>query len=64
MKTLNLVTFVLVVIGAINWLLYGVMGVNLVTGIFGDVGVMLKLVYFLIGLSGIHMLIKHHKTFI
>lgn len=64
MKTLNLVTFVLVVLGAINWMLYGVMGVNLISGVFGGVDIVLKLIYFLVGLSGLHILIKHHKTFI
>jgi uncharacterized membrane protein YuzA (DUF378 family) len=63
MKTLNLLTYILVVIGAINWLLFGVMGVNLVVGVFGGVEVLLKLVYFLIGLSGVHMLL-HYKKFI
>lgn len=61
MKTLNLLTFVLVVIGAINWTLYGVMGVNIVSSVFGSSEVLLKLVYFLIGLSGVFML-THYKT--
>ena len=61
MKTLNLLTFVLVVIGAINWTLFGVMGVNLVGSVFGSSEVLLKLVYFLIGLSGVYML-THYKT--
>lgn len=61
MKTLNLLTFVLVVIGAINWTLFGVMGVNLVGAVFGSSEVLVKLVYFLIGLSGVYML-SHYKT--
>jgi uncharacterized membrane protein YuzA (DUF378 family) len=61
MKTLNLLTFILVVIGAINWTLFGVMGVNLVGSIFSSSEVLLKLVYFLIGLSGVYML-THYKT--
>jgi uncharacterized membrane protein YuzA (DUF378 family) len=64
MKVVNLITFILVVLGAINWLLYGVMGVNLISGVFGGMDVLLKLVYFLVGLSGLHILLKHHKTFI
>ena len=64
MKVVNLITFILVVLGAINWLLYGVMGVNLISGVFGGIDVLLKLVYFLVGLSGLHILLKHHKTFI
>jgi uncharacterized membrane protein YuzA (DUF378 family) len=64
MKTLNLLTFILVVVGAINWMLFGVMGVNLISGVFGGVDALLKLVYFLIGLSGIHMLISNYKKVI
>jgi uncharacterized membrane protein YuzA (DUF378 family) len=60
---IHLLTFVLVVVGAINWLLFGLMGVNLITSIFGDVVVLTKLVYFLIGLSGLHML-TYYKTFV
>ena len=61
MKMLNLITFILVVLGAINWTLFGVMGVNLVGSVFGGSDVLLKLVYFLIGLSGVYML-THYKT--
>jgi uncharacterized membrane protein YuzA (DUF378 family) len=61
MKTLNLLTFILVVVGSINWLLYGVMGVNLVGSIFGSSEVLVKLIYFLTGLSGVYML-THFKT--
>ena len=64
MKTINLVSYLLVVIGAINWTLSGVFGVDIVTTIFGTVDVLPKLVYFLIGLSGVHMVLSHRKTFI
>lgn len=63
MKVLNLLVFVLVVLGAINWTLFGVMGVNIVGSIFGSSEILLKLVYFLIGLSGIYML-THYKTLV
>jgi len=60
---INLLTFILVVLGAINWTLFGVMGVNLVHDIFGGSDVVLKVVYFLIGLSGLHMM-THYKTLV
>lgn len=63
MKVVNLLVFVLVVLGAINWALFGVMGVNIVGSIFGSSEILLKLVYFLIGLSGIYML-THYKTIV
>lgn len=63
MKVLNLITFILVVLGAINWTLFGVMGVNIVGDVFGSSEILLKLVYFLIGLSGVYML-THYKTLV
>lgn len=62
MKTLNLVTFILVVVGTLSTAILGLFGVNLVTSIFGGVDVLAKLVYFLIGMAGIHYLISHTKT--
>lgn len=64
MKTINLVTFLLVVIGAINWLFYGLVGTNLVTTVFGDITVLVKLTYLLTGLSGLHMMLTHYKHFV
>jgi len=60
MKILDLVTFVLVIIGALNWTLYGLMDINLVGSIFGASDVLVKVVYTLIGLSGMYM-ITHYK---
>lgn len=61
MKTLNLITLILVIIGAVNWMLFGIFGVNLVHMVFGSVEVLEKLVYVLVGLSGLYML-THFKT--
>lgn len=47
MKMIHVVTLLLVLIGGINWTLFGLMGLNLVTSIFGT-GVLATLVYLLI----------------
>lgn len=62
MKTLSLVTLILVIVGTLNTATTGLFGVNLVSSIFGGVDVLAKLVYFLIGVSGIHMLIHTKKV--
>ena len=62
MKTLNLVTFILVIVGTLSTSMTGLFGVNLVTSIFGGVDVLAKLVSFLIGLSGIYYILHHSKT--
>jgi uncharacterized membrane protein YuzA (DUF378 family) len=61
MKSLNLITFVLVIVGTLSTSMLGLFDVNLVHSIFGGVDVLAKLVYFLIGVSGIYMLIHSKK---
>lgn len=41
-------------IAAINWGLVGLVGVNLVETIFGSTGILTKVVYILIGLTGVY----------
>lgn len=55
MKSLNLVTLVLVIIGGLNWGLFGVANIDLVATIFGGPNATLaKIVYILVGLSAIY----------
>ena len=54
MKTLNLVTLALVIIGGINWGLVGIAQFDLVAAIFGGQDALLaRVVYVLVGLSAI-----------
>jgi len=55
MKALNWVTFVLVVVGGLNWGLVGLFNFDLVAAIFGDASLLTRLVYDLVGLSAIYM---------
>lgn len=55
------VAYILVVIGAINWGLVGAFGFNLVDVIFGSVAWLARLIYILVGLSGIWVLVKLFK---
>jgi len=48
----------LAIIGALNWGLVGIANVNLVGGIFGD-GLVARLIYLLVGLSGVALLISY-----
>lgn len=66
MKWLHVVSFVLVIIGALNWLLVGLgeiagMGMtwNLVHWILGSWPPVEAIVYILVGLAGIWLLVKH-----
>lgn len=56
MKILNWITFILVVIGGLNWGLVGIANFNLVTTVFGE-GTLTNIIYELVGISAIYMLI-------
>jgi hypothetical protein len=52
--TLSWVAVVLVIIGALNWGLVGLLGIDLVNVIFGEMRVLARIVYGIIGLAGIY----------
>ena len=47
------------IIGALNWGLVGVAGVNLVERVFGEATVITRAVYALVGLSGLALLASY-----
>lgn len=58
MKALNLVTLFLVIVGGLNWGLFGIANVDLVATIFGGPNTALaKLVYIVVGLSALYQLL-------
>ena len=58
---LGWITAILVIIGALNWGLVGILDLNLVTTILGSIAWLEKVIYILIGLSGIWELILLFK---
>lgn len=56
MRILSLISFVLVIIGALNWLLVGLTRFDLVRWIFGRDSLPGRLVYSLVGVGGITQL--------
>ncbi|MEI3391603.1 MAG: DUF378 domain-containing protein [Clostridia bacterium] len=53
MKVLYNIVLTLVIIGALNWLLIGIFKFDLVAMIFGEMSVLSRIIYTLVGLSGI-----------
>ncbi len=51
MKFTSIVAFILVIIGALNWLLVGFFSFDLVAFIFGSMSVMSRIIYALVGLA-------------
>ena len=53
MKVIDKIALVLIIIGAINWGLIGLFKFNLVATIFGDMTIISRIIYGLVGLSGL-----------
>lgn len=53
MKVVDKIALVLIIIGAINWGLIGIFNFNLVGAIFGDMTVLSRIIYGLVGVSGL-----------
>jgi len=51
---LDIFTLILIIIGALNWGLIGLFNFNLVSWIFGGMSLVSRLIYILVGLSGIY----------
>lgn len=53
MKVIDKIALVLVIIGAINWGLIGFFNFNLVEMIFGNMTIISRIIYALVGISGL-----------
>ena len=53
MKIIDKIALVLIIIGAINWGLIGFFKFDLVATIFGDMSIISRIVYALVGISGL-----------
>ncbi|MBR2430326.1 DUF378 domain-containing protein [bacterium] len=61
MNILKNIAYVLTLIGALNWGLVGIFGFDLVAAIFGDMTVMSRILYSLVGLSAIVTALTIHQ---
>ena len=55
MKLINYIALTIAIIGALNWGLVGVLSFDLVAFIFGEMSWISRIVYTLVGLSGIYL---------
>ena len=53
MKIIDKIALALVIIGAINWGLIGIFNFNLVDTIFGVMSIISRIIYVLVGISGL-----------
>lgn len=61
MKVLDFTALTLVIIGAINWGLVGFLGFDLVAFLFGNMSWISRIVYALVGISGLYLLTFYGK---
>jgi uncharacterized membrane protein YuzA (DUF378 family) len=63
MKTLNVVTLALIIIGGINWLLVGLFQFDLVATLFGGAQATLsRLIYVIVGISALWQIFPWTRT--
>jgi len=55
-NTLDWIAIILLIIGGLNWGLVGLFNFDLVAAIFGDMSTLSRIVYTLVGLSGLYMI--------
>ncbi|HIS36615.1 TPA: DUF378 domain-containing protein [Candidatus Scatousia excrementigallinarum] len=53
MRALKIISYILVIIGALNWGLVGLFNLDLVALIFGDMSLLARIIYIAVGVSAI-----------
>lgn len=53
LKIIDKTALILIIIGAINWGLIGFFKFNLVDAIFGEMSILSRIIYALVGISGL-----------
>lgn len=56
LNVIDWVSLILVIVGALNWLLVGLFDFNVVNALFGSVPVLESIVYVIVGLAGLWMI--------
>jgi uncharacterized membrane protein YuzA (DUF378 family) len=54
LHTIGWISTVLVIIGALNWLLVGLLNVDVVASVFGHMSTLSRIVYVLVGIAGLY----------
>ena len=63
MKTINLITLILTIVGGLNWGLVGIADFDLVAALFGAGSGLSRTVYALVGISALYQLLPLTKAF-
>ena len=61
MNALRIIAYILVLVGAINWGLVGMMDFDLVALVFGEMTVLSRIIYSIIGVAAILLLLTTYR---
>lgn len=56
MKVIDTIALILIIVGAVNWGLYGIFTFDLVRFLFGELSILSRIIYVLIAASGLYAL--------
>ena len=62
MKAVHIATFILLVVGGLNWGLVGIADYNLVESLLGAWPALVSVIYILVGLAAIVEIVTHKKS--
>ena len=62
MKTLHIVAFILLIVGGLNWLLFGVFQWEIGMLLGGSSALLSRAIYVLVGLAAIYELVTHKSN--
>jgi uncharacterized membrane protein YuzA (DUF378 family) len=60
MKYLKQITYALVLLGALNWGIYGISGFDLIDSVVGIIPGLVRIVYVLVGLSAVYVILNKY----
>jgi uncharacterized protein len=60
-KVLHMVAFILLIVGGLNWGLFGLFGWDLIEILFGGLPTIADLLYILVGVSAVYIAVTHRS---
>jgi uncharacterized membrane protein YuzA (DUF378 family) len=61
LSIIDWIVLILVIVGGLNWGLVGIFNFDLVATLFGDMSVIARIVYVLVGLSAVYLAVLSPK---
>lgn len=62
LKILNVISLLLVIIGAVNWGLIGILKFDLVSTLFGDMSALTRIIFTLVGIAGLYAIVFFNRV--